>query len=29
MNDAVAKSKSCPILTSGGSVEVCETFQVM
>ncbi len=28
LEDAVAKSKGCPILMSGGSVEVCETFEV-
>ena len=28
--DTAAKfAKGCPVLTSGGSVEVCETFEVM
>jgi hypothetical protein len=29
IDDAVAKSKGCPILMSGGSIEVAETFDVM
>ena len=29
MDDAVAKSKGCPVLLGGGSVEVAETFDVM
>jgi hypothetical protein len=29
LDDAVAKSKGCPVLQSGGSVEVHETFDVM
>jgi hypothetical protein len=29
LDAAVAMSKGCPILMSGGSVEVCETFDVM
>lgn len=28
LDEAVAKAKGCPILMSGGSVEVCETFNV-
>lgn len=27
LDDAVAKAKGCPILSSGGSVEVAETFE--
>ena len=26
LDDAIAKAKGCPILSSGGSVEVAETF---
>lgn len=26
---AVTKAKGCPVLAAGGSVEVCETFDVM
>jgi hypothetical protein len=29
IDEAVAASKGCPILASGGSVEVAETFDVM
>jgi hypothetical protein len=29
LDGAVNMSKGCPILQSGGSVEVCETFDVM
>lgn len=29
IDDAVAKNKGCPILMSGGSIEVAETFDVM
>ena len=29
MDDAVAAAKGCPILESGGSVEVGETFRVV
>jgi hypothetical protein len=29
LDDAVAKSKGCPVLQGGGSVEVHETFDVM
>jgi len=29
LDAAVAATKGCPILQSGGSVEVCETFEVM
>ena len=29
LSDAVAKVDGCPILASGGSVEVCEIFDVM
>ncbi len=29
LDDAVALVAGCPILLSGGSVEVCETFDVM
>jgi hypothetical protein len=29
MGDATSKAKGCPILTSGGSIEVYETFPVM
>lgn len=29
LDAAVALVAGCPILTSGGSVEVCETFEVM
>jgi hypothetical protein len=29
MADAVKMTKSCPVLATGGSVEVCETFAVM
>ena len=29
LEDAVAKAKGCPILATGGSVEVCETINVM
>ena len=29
IDDAVTKSKGCPILKSGGSIEVCETFDAM
>ncbi|GJL94785.1 MAG: hypothetical protein DHS20C05_11900 [Hyphococcus sp.] len=28
MDDAVAKAKGCPVLESGGSVEVAETFEI-
>ena len=27
LDDAIAKAKGCPILTSGGSVELAETFE--
>lgn len=27
LNDAIAKAKGCPILSSGGSVEIAETFE--
>lgn len=29
MDAAVELAKSCPLLRSGGSIEVCETFAVM
>jgi hypothetical protein len=29
LDDAVDKAMGCPQLQSGGSIEVCETFQVM
>ena len=29
LDEAVAMSRGCPIVTTGGSVEVCETFEVM
>jgi hypothetical protein len=29
MDAAVQKAKGCPILQSGGSIEVCETFDAM
>ena len=29
LDDAVAKARGCPILAGGGSIEVCETFEVM
>jgi hypothetical protein len=29
LDDAVAKAKGCPILMSGGSIEIGETFDVM
>lgn len=29
MDAALALAKGCPVLDSGGSVEVCETFDVM
>ena len=29
MDEAVALTQGCPILEAGGSVEVCETFEVM
>lgn len=28
MKDAIAKAKGCPVLESGGSVEVAETFEI-
>jgi hypothetical protein len=28
LDAAVAKAKGCPILAAGGSVEVCETFEI-
>ena len=27
LDDAIAKAKGCPILSSGGSVELAETFE--
>ena len=27
-DDAVAKAKGCPVLASGGTVEVCETVEI-
>ncbi len=27
--DAIGKAKGCPLLADGGSVEVCETINVM
>jgi hypothetical protein len=29
LDAAVELSRSCPILAAGGSIEVCETFEVM
>ena len=29
LDQAVALAKGCPVFSSGGSVEVCETFEVM
>jgi len=29
MDAAVAAAKGCPVLESGGSIEVCETFSAM
>lgn len=29
LEDAVAKSAGCPVLLAGGTVEVCETFDVV
>lgn len=29
MDDAVASAKGCPLLKTGGSIEVCETFSAM
>ncbi len=28
LKDAIAKAKGCPVLGSGGSVEVCETIEI-
>lgn len=28
MSDALAKAKGCPVLSSGGSIEVCETIDL-
>ena len=29
LDDAVAKSRGCPVFTGGGSVDVYETFEIM
>jgi hypothetical protein len=29
LDDAVQRAKDCPILSGGGTVEICETFSVM
>jgi hypothetical protein len=29
LDDAVAKASGCPLLATGGTIEVCETFNAM